>query len=361
MSKDRSSNIELLRIVAMLLIVLHHLCKYAYPGGSSIEIEMTRNVLLLGGKIGVDVFVLISGYFLASGKIKITSMLRVLFEAWFYSLTLGIACANFVPDIFVVKDFLKSFLPTNNGLPWFVTAYLGMYLVAPWLSKLGNDLSREQFKSLILLGFCIFSLVPTLTGCMFVTGDFSWFCYLFMVACYIRRFEITAPVSKVLCIGGLSFLIASVLVGELVCLKLPVFSRYVTYFANMYTVPTLTASVGLFCIFKALKVPTIKPINRIAQGAFGVYLIHENVFVRELLWPNFGFVFAGSFLVEILLAVLATLGIYACLSCIDLIRQRLLETPFFKFLQSKLGLQFEKCDNALNGNVRERSNEQSRV
>ena len=77
MGKERDSNIELLRIVAMLMIVLHHLCLRGYSGleggldGWFVDLE--RNMLIIGGKIGVDVFVLISGFFLASGRIKVTS------------------------------------------------------------------------------------------------------------------------------------------------------------------------------------------------------------------------------------------------------------------------------------------------
>lgn len=336
----------------MALIVLHHLCKYAYAGDSSIEIETARNILSLGGKIGVDVFVLISGFFLANGKIKISSMLRVLFEAWFYSLILGFGCAVFAPDVFNVKDFLKSFLPTNNGMPWFVTSYLGMYLAAPWLAKLGDNLSKEQFKSLILVGFCVFSLVPTLTGCMFVTGNFSWFCYLFLVACFIRRFGMDTLTAKRMCIGGLVFLVISVLVGELVSLKLFALGDYITYFANMYAVPTFVASVGLFCIFKDLKIPTVKPINFIAQGTFGVYLIHENMFVRELLWPHMGFVFAGSVVSEICFALLISFLLYVALTSIDLARLYLIEKPLFGLLQCKLGAWLDRCDISLNGTER---------
>ena len=77
MGKERDSNIEILRIVAMLMIALHHLCVYGYSGledgldGWRVDLE--RNMLIIGGKIGVDVFVLISGFFLASGRIKVTS------------------------------------------------------------------------------------------------------------------------------------------------------------------------------------------------------------------------------------------------------------------------------------------------
>ena len=348
MSKERNSNIETLRIVSMLLIVLHHLCKYAYAGGASIEVDTVRNLLLLGGKVGVDAFVLITGYFLASGRIKLASLLRVLLEAWLYSLVLGLGCAFFAPDAFSAKDFLKSFLPTSGGLPWFVTAYLGLYLVAPWLARFSSGLSKAQFFSLLTVGFCVFSLVPTLTACMFVTSDFSWFCYLFLIACFIRRFGISAVFARRIFVGGGAFLIGSVVVGEIICIGYPEYSGNITYFANMYTVPTLLVSVGLFRIFEGLKMPSLRVINIIAQGTFGVYLIHENTFARKLIWQNFEFVFTGNVAMEIIYALLVAAAVFTALTCIDLARLYLLEKPLFHMFQVKFNHRFKQCDIELN-------------
>ena len=158
--------------------------------------------MVIGGKIGVGVFVLISGYFLASGRIKVASFLRVLLEAWFYTLVIGVLCAAFSPATFELRAFLKSFLPTREGLPWFVTAYLGMYLAAPWLSRLASGLDKSAFKQMLLVGLVVFSLVPTLTNCTFISSNFAWFCYLFLVACYIRRFGINRAFSRRLLVGG---------------------------------------------------------------------------------------------------------------------------------------------------------------
>ena len=60
----RKSNIELLRIVAMVIIVMHH---FAIHGGfafSSETISINRlwvQFITMGGRLGVNIFVLISG------------------------------------------------------------------------------------------------------------------------------------------------------------------------------------------------------------------------------------------------------------------------------------------------------------
>ena len=65
-STERQSNIELLRILAMVMIVAHH---FAVHSGLPIWSGHGANVfwaqfLCMQGKVGVDLFVLITGCFL---------------------------------------------------------------------------------------------------------------------------------------------------------------------------------------------------------------------------------------------------------------------------------------------------------
>ena len=68
----RSSNIELLRIIAMFMVVLGH---YYVKGGFPDDSLMTTSKLVMQflgswSKIAVDIFVIISGYFLVTQKFR---------------------------------------------------------------------------------------------------------------------------------------------------------------------------------------------------------------------------------------------------------------------------------------------------
>ena len=85
----RQSNIELLRIIAMVIIVAHH---FAVHGGFDFPIETVApnrlwiQFLALGGKIGVNIFVLISGYFLIDAKsLKKVKVLKLWLQIFTYS------------------------------------------------------------------------------------------------------------------------------------------------------------------------------------------------------------------------------------------------------------------------------------
>jgi len=84
----RQSNLELLRIISMLLILMHH---YSVHGGFNLSnVPLTFNVFLvqllsLGGKIGVNIFMLITGYFMVNSKFNFKKLLRLGLQVLFYS------------------------------------------------------------------------------------------------------------------------------------------------------------------------------------------------------------------------------------------------------------------------------------
>ena len=86
----RQSNFELLRIVAMLMIVFHH---FAYHGAfnydsTSISISyFWYSLIIMGGKIGVNIFILISAYFLIlSSGINFKKIFKIIGQVLFYSI-----------------------------------------------------------------------------------------------------------------------------------------------------------------------------------------------------------------------------------------------------------------------------------
>lgn len=79
--KERHSNLELLRIISMLFILSHHLSVHGDFKDIWITILLNNKIWLrfiqLEGKVGVNIFVMISGYFLvSSNRIKLSKVLK---------------------------------------------------------------------------------------------------------------------------------------------------------------------------------------------------------------------------------------------------------------------------------------------
>lgn len=126
----RSSNIELLRILAMLMVVNLHTS--FMPEELSLDtltpvigLDFFRESTSISS---VNLFVLISGYF--SIKWKYKSFASLIFQVFFWVfLIYGLLLVVGIID-FNLKDFIFRINCLATAY-WFVTAYIGLYLLAP--------------------------------------------------------------------------------------------------------------------------------------------------------------------------------------------------------------------------------------
>ena len=158
---NRESNIELLRIfTAMGVVILH------YNYGRALQ-YVDQSSLNFGVLIGlesfwicaVDLFVLISGYFLYGKKsVSIMKVVELLLQVSVFRLFLGLTPTIIQGDFVSLKDFFKLLLPMN----YFVILYLVVYVLSPYINTLLLNLSDLAFKRLLAVIFVLFSLLPTI-------------------------------------------------------------------------------------------------------------------------------------------------------------------------------------------------------
>lgn len=133
----------------------------------------TKNMLLFNhylgifinsiGNIGVSCFILISGYF--GVKLKWERFLQIIILTTFYSVLLYFVNKNFDSG----SSFLNSFLVIPLYKNWFITCYLVLMLLSPYLNKIFEIFSRKDLEKLLLTMFIIFSILPTLFNTPFYT------------------------------------------------------------------------------------------------------------------------------------------------------------------------------------------------
>ena len=125
--KTKDSNLELLRIISMLLIIAHHLAVHTPFIFENIHIKYVVYFLSLGGKIGVNSFVLLTGYLLVDKKLKIKNLFKIWIDVFFYSMTiLGFFYFYDKSYIYKIKFFI---FPITYYLYWFITIYFVMYII----------------------------------------------------------------------------------------------------------------------------------------------------------------------------------------------------------------------------------------
>ena len=296
--KARQANIELLRIIAMIMVVILH---YFVKGGaehSLVEDTSVINLLIWVWKglciVTINLYVLISGYFLLEAKWKLSRLVNLWFQTLFYSIGVPLVCLALgigeVPQ-WGLYDWINVIFPVQMEHYWFITAYMILYLVIPVLSTGVKHMTQKQHQMVIIGLLMIFSLPKTVLPILIPTDrygyDFGWFLCLFMIASYIRLYGISFFNNKRKSFVVYFAAVAGIWTISLLC---GVFSRkglpleYMMDMCYCYNhILVLIASVALFYAFSYIRIPQGKVsdiICKISSYTLGVYLLHENLAVR---------------------------------------------------------------------------------
>lgn len=364
----RNSNIELLRIVAMFLIVLHHFSVHGTwpePGSFPLSSEAMIAVLSFGGKIGVNIFVLITGYFMMTSRFRLKSLLRVILETLFYSYILVILFYLITPGNMSAGRIHKALMPVVSGEYWFITNFIALMFVSPLLNALYGRIGNSGLAKAVAIGFVMFSILPTLTKFDPLASNLLWFIFLYLlggwvrVSCGQRRCaKLLDPLWYAQKCGGfvlafasiafcLATIVAAVFLGQRYGLEL--FSP--TYFVGQNMVPALLAGVGLLVGFSERNLGSIKIINEVAKTTLGIYLIHDNPFVRLWLWKMFAPIAALSWGGIAFWGLVSAGAVFCICSAVDYLRMRVVEAPLMSLVSRRFGSVIDKVDawfNALN-------------
>ena len=342
--KVRNSNLELYRIIVMLLIVAHHyvvnsgLTSIGGPISSDPTSLKSLFLLLFGawGKTGINCFVLITGYFMCKSQITLKKFMKLFLQVMFYKIVISTIFWISSYDPLTLEGLVKTLIPIRTLGTGFTAAFLLFFLFIPFLNILVKNMNEKQH--ILLLGLVSFTYIFLGTVPFFsVTMNYvSWFMVLYIIASYIRLYpkqifnntKLWAFVSVVLIIiASLSVIVCAYISKEI--------DRSLWYYfvQDSNTLLAVLIGVSTFLFFKDLKMKHHPAINKISATCFGVLLIHANSdTMRRWLWKdvldNVG-MYSSSLL--FLHSVLSVLGVFVICSIIDMARIKFVETPFFNY------------------------------
>lgn len=331
--KERETNFELLRIVAMIMIILHH---YVYYGGVAYVYAAGVNrylgiVLLFIGKTGVNIFMLISGYFLVNSSFKIKKCLKLIFQVFFYSV-LAIFIRKIIYKDVIGTNIISNCFPVLNNVYWFFSTYIGVYILSPFINKFIKTIDKKKIEILIIILFFMLSVIPTFGLAKHFVGNLQLFILVYLIGAYFRLYG-----NSFINLKQVKFGMVSVIVLLIVFIMLArVSNSRLILFANfakeMNYILIFVLSIFIFLYFKELKIKQSKIINFLAKGSFAVYLIHDNPNLRNLIWKdilkthNF---YYSNLEILILHMIFSAFIIYSIGCVIEFIRINLLEKTFF--------------------------------
>ena len=311
--KKRSSNIELLRITAMIMIIAYHLflhcIKAQLTDSQSISASgndcfchpyFSKRLCILAlispmGQAGNAIFLMISGYFMAhKDSMDLTKISKkLLLQLGFSAMLLGFSSISLYTNI---KPFPPRLIPFSvfNSLAWFVGYYFIVMVAAKvFLNQFLNKLDRKNYLMFLLVLFSLLQfgwsaiILSNLCGGLDViaTGIF-----LYSLGGYIRKYNpfenirlwaVLAVIllTDLIVIGNFYIHTASNIL-EYDAAGGGAFVQSIPEYANNHLFPLLLG-IAVFELFRRIKLPRNGMINFIGASTFMVYLLHDNELVYK--------------------------------------------------------------------------------
>ncbi len=298
----RNYAIDFLRILSMFMIMVLH--GNAHGGVLSLQTGYDINSLFIHfceslSIVSVNVFVLISGYYLSTQQVKLSRSVKLITATWFYAWLWLIICLA-LGDTVGKATIVKNIAPISYGTYWFVSLYIGMFLCSPFINIGIRNMTKRQHGILVLLLVVLFSLLPSLLPLSepfgIKTGGFNvlWFITLYLIASYISKYGFLNFKKGYWLLGYLSFSVILLIVWFILSKILGVsdFSNEWKgglnfYYFNYNSILVFLSSICLFRFFLEIDIKNStlrKIIKAIAPLMLGVYLIHDNRLGREYIW-----------------------------------------------------------------------------
>lgn len=359
--KQRSSNLELYRIICMLMIVAHH---YVVNSGlASVDGPLLMDnssdksifLTLFGawGKTGINCFLMITGYFMCSSNITIRKYLKLLLQIYLYHFLLYPILLLGGYETFSLTRLLKLCLPFWGFSDGFVPCFVIFYLTIPFLSVLVQNMNKREHQLLILLlliCYTLFGSIPT----FYVSFNYiTWFGVIFFIAAYIRLYPQQLFDNRKLW-GWMTIVSVILAMGSIVGLRL-IFGQRAwlgyQFVSDCNKVFAVAIAVCSFLWFKNLNIKFSKVINAFGAATFGVLLIHANSDgMRTWLWKDTVDVvghYSLPFGQLVLFSVGVVLAVFVVCNLIDQLRIATLEKWFFNWYDRKLSAKADEFVNRI--------------
>lgn len=299
MKSERNSNIELIKFIAIILIVVSHILPfYAKDSISYIDLKnCTTNVNTLFlmfyrymGQVGNVIFIIASSYFLSeNGKVKIHKVLSIILDTFAISMFF-LTVISFLNIQIPFKVLLKQFFPITYENNWFITCYLLFYIVHPFLNIIANNIDKEKLFKTTSFMVILYSFVQFIFKNKFFYTKLIGFIMIYFITVYIKRYKISfsRDIKKLVKINicSILLLIIFLIILNVIGIRVGFLNNKIIYFCELYNPIILSIGFSIFLLFTNLNLGHNKIINFLSSLTLLIYLIHDNYLFRMYINPK---------------------------------------------------------------------------
>lgn len=241
------------------------------------------------------------------------------------------------------ETVLWSTVPFIYGSYWFITAYICLLLLAPFINCLFKYLPRQYMTALIAL-LSFFSVWILLGGRTTPWNNVVYAILGYVTGGWIRLYwqEVNDKI-RTWHLWGIIIFSTSLMI---------IFNHYAadrTWLATILGWPEqikpgiqilpMLIGAALFILFTKLDMTNIQGFGhalvlKTASATFGIYLIHENTFWYRLIWPSIANIlpFPDSLFSTASTALIITLVVFVMLGIIAILFDTIFVHPLTKFI-----------------------------
>ena len=349
--RERDSGMEVLRIFAILLVICVHMFSYGgfYDAAKAVggHVHSVALLMKLASRAAVDIFLLITGYFMVDRPFDLKKGLQrsagVYQKMLFYSVVLTIIflCLGsehliaYGKQMPVWQAILKGIFPVTSQTWYFLSDYLLLCLLMPFLNLALQMLTKKEYRVLVIILVLLMSVWAVLLPMRpfnYVFETFGYknvlvgknifhFVFIYILGGYISFY--TAPRKKpnFLYLAGA---LGTIVLNYLLFTRLPGWFGYQAV-AQQYSNPLVIANaVFLLLFFRDVHFRS-RLVNLLASTTLGVYAISEFRFLRTVLWKWIHFEKAdvGNVFKNVCMVALAAVTVFLACALIDLLRVQL--------------------------------------
>lgn len=331
----RNYGADLLRIIAMLMVIMLHVTEKGGFLDLNNIIGIEAWILYAISVVSVNCFVLITGYFMSSKVFRLHRVVSLWSDVVVYTLIMTVIMGAIGVYSVNIRGLIHSVMPFTFKTYWFINSYILLLFISPALNVIINNISFSQYRMLVFIlvfFWCILNNFLKITSPIDSSEGFGieWFIVLYMVGAYIKLYR-----KKISNIHNIYIYILCSLMIVVLHMSLSKFGDFISIrmVASYNDILVYISSVSLFLFFINLEINNIwlkKIITFLTPGVFPAYLIHHAPSVREWLYTILNtdnFIFNNN--AFIIIAVLIV-------SCIFVISVLISKIKIFVF--NKLGI-----------------------
>lgn len=280
-TKQRDSNFELLRLIAMYMIVLIHANVYIGDFMPT-PVGAIYNPIINGiCNTGVSLFILISGYYGVSFNIKKITKLEckmITYSLLVFGLSL-VVYAKTMTDGDKLELLIKSVLPFASRNHWFYSCYILIVLFSGFINRFVDTLDKKSFRTLLMLMLFCFSVLPTCFYFEIVQDNGKGIVQMLMVYLMGRYIRMSETEEKIKMVGVYSKWKLALIIVVVWLINAISFSNPINFGGIYHTlckdnsITNMILAVSAFLLFKDLKFKS-KVINAAAKYIFAVFAMN---------------------------------------------------------------------------------------